>query len=281
MRLLSRSSRAIRAAVAVASLALFASPTVQAQEDESIYSFSAGLDYTSHFISYGADVWGGGYEISPFSPKSTTFAYATVTGQVADNLALYANIWSDLNDTIDSAIGGPIQEIDFNVGATFTFDKLAFTLAYGHWMYAGDEERVVDFWVSYNDSGMMAEGFALNPSINLHYRVDGNGGQEEAGCLVFGLKPAYTFAPESKFPITLAVPLAVALYEDEFQGGDGGYGYASAGLAVSVPLAFIPAKFGSFATTVSVTYYNTPEDSLPNNAEENFFVSAISTTWAW
>ena len=54
-----------------------------------------GYYFTSHFVSFGADVWGGGDEVSPFSPRSTVFAEGTFTLALADNLSVYLDVWSD------------------------------------------------------------------------------------------------------------------------------------------------------------------------------------------
>jgi len=266
-----------RSWVAGAALAILAGAGI-ARADKSPYSFVYEVDATSHFISYGADVWGGGKEISPFSPRSTVFASETTTVALADNLSLYLNIWSDNNDNVHSGLGGDIQEIDVNTGATYTWDKLSFTLAHGFWNYAGSQEKVVDFTVAFNDGDMITHSsvIALNPSLNLHYRYEGNGGQEAGLAAVLGVAPSYTFLADQKYPITVAVPLSVAFFTDNFQGGDSGYGYFSGGVTGSVPLAFIPEKYGAWSASVNVTYYNTPDSAIPNNPRENFVTSMLS-----
>jgi len=263
--------------VAGAALAILAGAGI-ARADKSPYSFVYEVDATSHFISYGADVWGGGSEISPFSPHSTVFASGTVTAALADNLSVYLNIWSDNNDNVASGLGGDIQEIDVNTGVTYTWDKLSFTLAHGFWNYAGEQEKVIDLTVAFGDGDMITQSksISLNPSVNIHYRYEGNNGQESGVAAVFGIAPSYTLMPDTKYPLTLSAPISVALFQDGFQGGDSGYGFFSAGVGLSVPLAFIPEKYGAWSTGVSVTYYNTPSETVPNNPEENFVTSMLT-----
>src|SRR3954462_12262242 len=105
--------------LAAATFGILGAASLAHAQEKSPYSVSLGLDATSHFISYGADVWGGGSEVSPFSSRSTVFAYGTVSAALADNLSVYLNIWSDNNNNVNSAIGGNIQEIDVNTGIKY------------------------------------------------------------------------------------------------------------------------------------------------------------------
>ena len=280
---LSRRARVTTAAVALAALAGTAG-NANAQEvvPGSAYSLSFGTDVTSHFISYGADVWGGGNELSPFSPNSTAFTYGTLTadfGKVGDNIGVsgFINVWSDLNNNVDSGIGGPIQEIDVNAGVTVSFGDFSITGANGFWIYAGAVEKIADLTVAYNDDGKIIKGIGLNPSVTLHYRYEGIGGQETGLVVVPGIKPTFTFMPDSEYPISLALPVALGIFtEDGFQGGDSGIGFFSAGAAASVPLPFIPKQYGDWTASASITYFHTPSDQVPGNPRDNFFVTSLS-----
>ena len=280
--LVSRRIRAAAMAVALASTALTAG-TAQAEEAApgSAYTLSFGTDYTSHFISYGADVWGGGDQFSPFSAKSTAFTYGTLSaalGKMGDDVSFtgFVNVWADINNNVESGIGGSVQEIDVNVGVTAAFGNFSVTLANGLWCYAGDEEKIADLTVAYSDGDSIIKGFALNPSVTLHYRYDGNGGQETGLVIVPGIKPSIKIGDGTYAP-TLAFPIAAGIFTDDgFQGGDSGFGFFNAGVAVSVPLAFVPAQFGTWTLSASATYWYTAEDQIPNNPEENFVVTAVS-----
>lgn len=249
--------------------------SAQMKEDKA-YSLSVGFDFTSHFVSYGVDVWGGGGHACPWSSESTKFAYATLTASFSDNLSGFVNVWSDINDNAESNIGGSIQEVDLNIGVTYAYEKFSFTVANGCWWYAGDTEHVLDFTVAYNDADMFTKGFALNPSFTVHWRYEGNGGQDEGFAFVPGLKPSYTLMTDTKYPVTVSLPMAVAFFTDDFQGGDSGYGYFSVGPAVSVPLSFIPEKYGAWSLSGSIIYYMTDDGAIPSNPRENFCVSTVS-----
>ncbi|HEX8342889.1 MAG TPA: hypothetical protein VF624_18445 [Tepidisphaeraceae bacterium] len=252
------------------------------------FTFSAGLDTSSHFISFGADVWGGGDDANPFGQDSTRFAYGTVNAKVSNELSLFLNLWSDINNNAEDTIGGHIQEIDVNAGLSYKFGEdtplTGFTLglAHTHWIFAGETENAVEVSLAYADTGKydsmgMGADFGLNPSVLLHYRYDVIGGQEDdVAVLQLGVRPTFTFNAESEYPITLAVPAAVAFFLGEYQGGDDGFGYANIGLSASVPLAFIPVEYGAWTAGATAVFWHTPDDSIPTNPEENFVVTSLS-----
>lgn len=240
-------------------------------------AITAGLDFSSHFISFGADVWGGGNEQPlPFESRSTQFLYGTATMKFTDELSGYVNLWSDLNNNTESGIGTPIQEIDFNAGFTYALDKFTFGVAHTYWMFASDEEKALEASIGYNDMDVLAPGFALNPSLLAHYRYDGLGGQECGMVLQAGIRPTFLFNKDGEYPITLAVPAAAAFFIDHYQGGDSGFGYANVGLSASVPLKFIPEGYGAWTAALTSTVWYTPEDSIPGNPDEVFVVTALS-----
>lgn len=280
-------SRTLLAAAAALTLSstVYADSTTAPALDSSVgdrFSFSAGVDASSHFISFGADVWGGGNEISPFSANSTSFVYGTLTAKITDELSGFINLWSDNNDNVNSAIGGPIQEVDFNVGLTYTWENFTFGIAHSYWMFGGGAEKAIEVTASYNDASLWEDkikGFALNPSFLAHYRYDSTGdlAGENAVVLQVGIKPTFTFDQIDDYPITVGVPMNVAYFTDPYQGGDGaGFGYFSAGLSASVPLSFIPKGYGSWSASISEIYYNTSTNDIPGNPENNFFVTTLS-----
>jgi hypothetical protein len=280
--LVSSRSRVVAAAAALAVTAFAGAGSARAAEEMkpkpgSAYELAFATTVTSHFISYGADVWGGGNELSPFSSRSTVFTEGTLTAKFADNLKGFVNIWSDNNDNVNSGLGGPVQEVDVNAGIIYDVGGgLIVKLTHGFWLYGGDEEQVADLVVVYSDGDKIIPGFSLNPSLDLHYRYKGNGTQESGLAAVLGIAPAIVLAKDSKYPITLTFPAEVAWFQDGFQGGDSGLGYADAGIQASVTLAFIPDKYGTWSFSAGARYYYTPEDQVPNNPRENFIVTNMS-----
>src|SRR5690606_3643032 len=74
--------------------------------ESSKWTVSLGYDYASHFVLYGADVWGGGDDF--FGSESTSFAWADFEIDL-EPLTLNFGVWGDINDNVDSEIGGSIQ----------------------------------------------------------------------------------------------------------------------------------------------------------------------------
>jgi hypothetical protein len=266
-----------RIALAVAAVAITGSVASSVRAADNAYSLSLGTDFTSHFVSYGADVWGGGNDANPFGEDSTIFVYGTLSLAINDQMGAFVNVWTDNNQNTDDSIGGRLQEVDVNIGLTYTMEKFTFGITHGCWWYAGDEEKLLDFSVAYNDADMIAEGFALNPSFTAHWRYDKHESQADEGwALIFGIKPTYTINKDSQYPISLAAPINVTFLTDDFYGGDSGLGYVSLGVSASIPLAFVPEKYGAWSAGASLTYFCTEEDAIPSNSEQGFFVSALS-----
>ncbi len=240
--------------------------------DSSKWTVSLGYDYASHFVLYGADVWGGGNDF--FGSESTSFAWADFAVDL-EPFTLNFGIWGDINDNADSEIGGSIQEIDVYIGLAYTFDRFTVGATYQEWYYASDTERVVDLTLSFDDSDLLIDGFAFNPTFIAHFRVDGNGDQDNAAAFVLGIEPEFQLT-EGEYGLTLSIPASVAFFTDDFNGGDSGFGYASVGATLGVPLAFIPTSYGEWTAAVNVTYYITDEDAIPGNVEENFLTGTVS-----
>lgn len=243
-------------------------------------SGSAGIYVASHFINYGLDTWGAGDRL--FGGESTVFADARLNFEMTDSLTLSAGVWGDINDNGDDPLGGSIQEIDFDVGVAYTIDRLTLGIAYLDWNYTSDMERFVDFSIAFDDSGLISDVFSFNPSFIAHLRVDENGDQEVGACaFVLGVAPSWIFNGESSYPLKFEIPVDIAFVTDAFHGGDGGFAYASAGAALTVPLAFIPSDYGNWSATANLTYYLTDADAIPGNPENNFLTAMIGVNVAF
>ena len=121
--------------------------------------------------------------------------------------------------------------------------------------------------------------FAFNPSVLAHYRYDVTGDlTEENACVIqAGINPGFSFLEDSDYPITVSIPANVGYFTDPYQGGNGaGFGYLNAGVSASVPLAFIPKGYGNWSASVSEIYYHTYDSDIPNNPDQNFFVTTLS-----
>ena len=219
------------------------------------------LNYDTHFISYGQDIWAAG--------NSWKDALIHPSAELDFNLGggwqFYLNTWWDINDNAPTTIGKNIQEVDVNVGFYYTMDKFKFQLGYGSWNYAGQTEHVIEGKVSYNDG-------LINPFFLVHGRpgIGSNIGLSTGAVGQIGIAPGKTFGPCSlSFPITLSFDT------DGFHGGDAGFAYVSAGPSASIALS------KHISMNLAVTYYHTESSVIPTNPDSDFITGTAGFTVAF
>jgi len=241
---------------------------------------SFGVDYASHFVSYGADVWGGGDEF--YGSQDTTFAHVDLGAELPNGFAVTFGVWSDINNNADDTLGGNIQEIDVYGGISYTYDALSLGLTYQQWFYGSEVEHILDVSAGYDDSALWgSSGFALNPSFVTHIRVNGQPGQEEGAVFVGAVEPAFPLTEGDTWPVTLSVPTSIGFMTDDFQGGDGGFGYTSIGATATIGLSAIPIGYGDWSLALNTTYYHTDQSVIPANPENNFLTGMASIAMAF
>ena len=223
------------------------------------------FNYNTHFISYGADIWGNGgstFSDSLFNP-SLELKFA-----LPSDAYLVVGTWWDVNGNIPSSFGGRLQEVDVWAGVGKDFGFIEAKLLYQQWIYAADTEHIVDLVLGFEAP--------LNPSFTIHYRPDqGAAFGDEGFFFVGGIAPGFDVGP-----VAISVPVNVGVATDLYHGGDGGYGYASAGIQASYPLP-VPDSFGAWSLTAGYTYYHTSEDVIPNNPADDFFTGSAGISIAF
>lgn len=234
---------------------------------EDVVSGVLKLDFNSHFISYGADVWGDGSSLSDptFNPM-IELAFA-----LPSDITLTLGTWWDVNSkpapAVEQSVGGRIQEIDVWAGLSKSFGKLSVSATYQAWMYGGTTEDILDIKFAYDTF--------LAPSLTLHNRLDaGATGNATGTVAVLGLSHGIEAGPVAiSFPFNLAYFL-----EDQYHGatGDSGFGFASIGVAASLPLTpYIGEGYGDWTLNGGLTYYITEEDVIPANPQDSFLTASL------
>jgi len=239
------------------------------EEQASLVSGTLTLSVNTHFISYGADVWADGQNWNDlkFNP-SLELGFDLGKGFTA-----IVGTWWDVNNGSDSVPGNTtigsnyaIQEVDVWAGLSYAYEKWSFTVLYQDWMYAGQDEQIVDGIVGYDHW--------LSPKLVIHGRV-GNGFSSEAN----GVVGVVGIAPSKEFGIvTLSVPVNLAVNTENFHGGDGGFTFFNLGVGASVPLEFMP---GDWSASAGLTYWHTPSSTVPNNPETDFVTGSIGLALAF
>ncbi len=252
---------AVAGSVALAGTEIMAPPAPIEEAEESIVSGSLNLDFNSHFVSYGLDVWADGGDMSdPIFNPSFELAFALPRGFTGT-----IGAWADVNNRTVSTIGGRIQEIDVWLGLAYTFEKLTVGVTYQNWFYAGETEEILDLSVTYDTF--------LAPSLTVHQRLDRGGAVlgDEGTVIVVGVSHSVEAGP-----VTISVPLNVAYFAtDNFHapGADSGFGYASLAVAAAVPLPFM-APMGDWTLNASLTYYVTDDAIIPN-PRDHFLTASV------
>lgn len=266
-RLLSSSLAAV-AMTAVAQAGTTTTTTYVEKEKESLLSGNLSLDVNSHFISYGADVWGDGDSMSEptFNPS------LSLTWELPAGFSATIGTWWDVNSKAggDSALlGGRVQEVDVWYNIAYTIGDFTTGITYNQWFYGSDTEDSIDLSFAYDTF--------LSPSLVLHHRFDpGASGGANGTVAVFGLSHSIEAGP-----VTISFPFNIAyFFGDDFHKGatgsaDNGLGYGSIAVTASVPLSFIDEAYGEWSAHAGLTYYVTDQDVIPGNAEGDFLTANV------
>lgn len=218
----------------------------------------------THFISYGADVWGAGssWEDVLFNPS------LTLSWSLPLDTTFTLGTWWDVNDNAPSNIGKNIQEIDVWAGLTKSFGPVDASLIYQQWYYGSDTEHIIDL--------VFAFDLPFDPSITIHGRPDaGASGGDEGVVALLGAKHTFDLGP-----LAMSIPFGVAFATDGYHAGDAGFAYTSVGLTASYPLP-IDKKYGAWSLDGGVTFYYTNDDVIPNNPDEAFLTGNLGVTCAF
>jgi len=211
-----------------------------------------------------------------------------------NSVSAQLSFWSDIGSnvaTANTAIGFPTgyvgkhktfpgtntrtdaapnwEEFDWDPGISVTFAQ-NFTLLLQYFEFdspagAFNTASSLDANLTYNDAGwwtnptLSAASFSIHPHATVLYELGAPGfaGLQPGGWYYeLGIAPSWTFLPKATYPITLSLPVTLGLGDDHGFYAGNTYGYLAVGPSISVPLAFIPAGFGSWTLTAAYTYYD-------------------------
>jgi hypothetical protein len=276
-----RSQRVTRATavVALAAALLLGATEVVAQEKKEEekekgpntgrISISAGVDFPTDYYFRGIKQETAGAIIQP---------YGDLTFKLWDgvpafgNLALTIGTWNSLHfgpTGTDGPNADPKMwyESDFYTKVGWTmFEDFNAGLIYTAYMSPNDFfDTVQELAVSlgFNDSkytGKLLDGLSLNPNVLVAFEVKGqaDAGSQKGVYVQLGLTPTYTFNTGGAYPITVTTPVLAGFSLGEYYefgtGDDTTFGYFQGGVGLSVPLAFIPASFGSWQFKTGVNF---------------------------
>jgi hypothetical protein len=227
-------------------------------------SINAGVDWTSAYFFRGIKQETEDLILEPYGELSIKLVD---NAGALTSLSLTPGIWNSIHTgpTAESPVASdpkPWYELDgyVRLSAVLWEDLTTYALytAYASPSGAFGTVQEIAFGAGYNDAKLLGP-FALNPSFLVAFEVDG---QADAGAhkgiyAQIGIAPGHTFFSDSRYPLSVSVPLAVGLslkdYYEFGTGSDDTFGYFSGGIGASVPLAFIPPGFGKCLLKAGVT----------------------------
>jgi hypothetical protein len=228
-------------------------------------SLSGGVDWTSAYFFRGIKQETEGLILQPYGELSIKLVD---DAGALTSLSLTPGIWNSLqtgptgSDSPTASDPKVWYEFDGYVRlSAVLWEELTTYALYTAYVSPNNAFGTVQelaFGIGYNDAKLLGP-FALNPSFLVAFELDGqaDAGTDKGIYAQIGIAPGYTFLPESRYPLTVTVPVSVGLslkdYYEFGTGSDDTFGYFSGGVNVSIPLAFIPPDFGKWLVKAGVT----------------------------
>jgi hypothetical protein len=256
-------------------------------------SLAGGVDWTTDYYFRGILQEDKSWIVQPYG--EVTFKLVEGTPALG-NLGLTVGTWNSLHGGPTGVDGNNADpdlwyESDFYTKVSWTFlEDFTSAVIYTAYMSPNDRFGTVQelaLSLGYNDSKLLGP-FALNPSLLLAFEMKG---QADAGAhrgvyLQAGITPAYTFNANGTYPVTLTVPLLVGLSLSEYYefgtGDDSTFGFFQGGLGVAVPLAFIPASFGTWTVKGGITFLHLGDNlKTINNGDRNEVIGTIGLAFTY
>jgi hypothetical protein len=256
-------------------------------------SLAGGVDWTTDYYFRGILQEDKSWIVQPYG--EVTFKLVEGTPALG-NLGLTVGTWNSLHGGPTGVDGNNADpdlwyESDFYTKVSWTFlEDFTSAVIYTAYMSPNDRFGTVQelaLSLGYNDSKLLGP-FALNPSLLLAFEMKG---QADAGAhrgvyLQAGITPAYTFNANGTYPVTLTAPLLVGLSLSEYYefgtGDDSTFGFFQGGLGVAVPLAFIPASFGTWTVKGGITFLHLGDNlKTINNGDRNEVIGTIGLAFTY
>ncbi len=256
-------------------------------------SLSAGVDFPTDYYFRGIFQEDDNYIIEPYGEVGFKLFESD---RFLNDVSLVLGTWNSLHGGV-SGVDGPNAdpkiwyESDFYAKiATTWFEDVNAAVIYTAYMSPNDRFTTVQelaLGLGYNDAKLLGP-FALNPSILLAFEVKGqaDAGNHRGVYLQLGLAPGVTLFEKSSVPLTLSFPITAGLSLSEYYefgtGNDDTFGYFQAGVAASIPLAFIPPDFGSWQLKASLAWMRLGDNlKAVNNNDRNEIIGTIGLAFSY
>ena len=237
---------------------------VAAPAPASPFSWDSGVALTNYYVERGVFISTKG---TVFEPYGDLYYKLYQGGGIINSVTAGIGYWASLDTAGAPASAGTsgfpryFTEIDLIPSLAIQFaDRFTLTARYNHWASPSDgygPGNWVNATLAYDDTGLTVPNFSVQPYLNVLYEhpVQSHSGLEpHAWYFEPGVSPNYTFFSGSKYSVNFAVPIAVGLGNKFYAGQT--YGYLNVGPQISVPLSFIPDKYGKWNASIAYKYWN-------------------------
>jgi hypothetical protein len=248
-------------------LGMVIAPSANAQEEGAAgegpdFSLDFSLDFTTQYVFRGINQEDQGLIFQPGVEFGLNVYEAAGEAKGPSSVDFIVGIWNSVHDgpTGNATPGQGIwYEADVYFGLSATCGKYTADLTYTNYSspgggFAGDVDEI-SVGISYDDSGAWGkEDFALNPSVLVAFEINGFAeGTQEGIYLELGIEPGFELVADK---VTLTFPIVLGLslddYYEDASGDNETFGYLDLGVVATVPMDFIPAKFGAWEASAGV-----------------------------
>ncbi len=255
----------------------------QETEEAKGISLSAGIDFTSQFLYRGLFNEDQGFITQPYL-ELYVHLYKQEKGFLS-SVDFLVGTWGSFHSGNPTGTGSDITtdpkawyEQDFYLGLNFTFlDRILFNTTYYIFSSPNDTFSTIqeiDFKIGFNDEGLLGENFTLSPYIFFAFELNNSlDGRREGVYMEIGVTPSYCWQMSEKYDLTLALPMKIGFSLDNYYDfgtkDDDSFGFADFGISASIPLAFIPVRYGEWRMTAKCNFVlldgNIATYNLPKN----------------
>ena len=223
------------------------------------FSGSAAISLTDKYIYHGYVLEDQGAIVQPeFEVLARFYSGDGFVSKASWRLYLFSSFQThESRDQKADAMIHAWYEVQVETGFVLELAK-RFTLSVSYVRFESPNHAFIaanaaELILSLDDSDWLG-ACALHPHVSWFRPFPGGWeSSDEGSYFEFGLEPGRSFGKGER-PVKVKFPIAVGLGQKRYYLGEH-FGFFSAGVALSVPLAFIPPSWGNWNLGLSGTYY--------------------------
>lgn len=264
--------------LAIPALSLAGTPAKESKKivektKESCITGDIGLDVYSQYVFHGITLENQGAILQPYA--DIYFKLYEGDGFLS-NVSLNLGVWNSFhsNHPVASSTRNWF-EFDFLAGLSFTFGKY-FTLSPGYVAYTSPGDyfstaHVAQLKLAVDDTDLLG-AWALHPYVMVEAELDGKAGNgnDEGFYYEVGIAPGCKLGP-----VAISLPIKAGFGSNDYYAQDAGYGFFSAGVALSYDLTCVPECYGTWTVSANATYFNFGDANADANGVKNDEVNAV------